>query len=199
MEEKILKGKKVAELKEIARTFGIDGYDAMKKAELIDALMETENKGENPVETAAVNENRGTEQGDGQKNGQRSVVPDKADRTEMEGFLEVNQDGFGFLRFDNFETSDKDIYVSPVQIRRFSDPQSGLHLQPIGCHTVKGFQDSVKTGKNPQMLLNIVIFPVGKDTGSHILVLDTFIGQNGRRQMGVKIHVLQTTHIQIRN
>jgi transcription termination factor Rho len=38
----------------------------------------------------------------------------------MEGFLEVNQDVFGFLRFYNFETSDKDIYVSPVQIRRFN-------------------------------------------------------------------------------
>ena len=120
MEEKILKGKKVAELKEIARTFGIDGYDAMKKSELIEALMATENKGEEPVETTVVNEDRGVEPNESQKNGQRSVVPDKADRTEMEGFLEVNQDGFGFLRFDNFETSDKDIYVSPVQIRRFN-------------------------------------------------------------------------------
>ena len=120
MEEKILKGKKVAELKEIARTFGIDGYDAMKKSELIEALMATENKGEEPVETTVVNEDRGVEPNESQKNGQRSVVPDKADRTEMEGFQEVNQDGFGFLRFDNFETSDKDIYVSPVQIRRFN-------------------------------------------------------------------------------
>ena len=120
MEEKILKGKKVAELKEIARTFGIDGYDAMKKSELIEALMATENKGEEPVETTVVNEDRGVEPNESQKNGQRSVVPNKADRTEMEGFLEVNQDGFGFLRFDNFETSDKDIYVSPVQIRRFN-------------------------------------------------------------------------------
>ena len=28
--------------------------------------------------------------------------------------------GFGFLRFSNYQTSDKDIYVSPVQIRRFN-------------------------------------------------------------------------------
>ena len=141
MEEKILKGKKVAELREIARTFGIDGYDAMKKAELIEALMATENKGAeiasdqtvvsgaamkaekaatDTEQASAANTDREAEQAAGQKNGQRSVVPDKADRTEMEGFLEVNQDGFGFLRFDNFETSDKDIYVSPVQIRRFN-------------------------------------------------------------------------------
>ena len=126
MEEKILKGKKVAELKEIARTFGIDGYDSMKKSELIEALMATENKGEEPAENGAVDREKAVSRDDrdvetvNSRNGQRSVVPDKADRTEMEGFLEVNQDGFGFLRFDNFETSDKDIYVSPVQIRRFN-------------------------------------------------------------------------------
>ncbi len=127
MEEKILKGKKVAELKEIARTFGIDGYDSMRKAELIEALMETENKGEEPVaktdepEIAADVKTDAKAQADNVKNGQRTVVPDKADRTEMEGFLEVNPDnGFGFLRFDNFETSDKDIYVSQTQIRRFN-------------------------------------------------------------------------------
>ena len=38
---------------------------------------------------------------------------------EVEGILELAEDGFGFLRFDNFLTSNKDIYVSPTQIRRF--------------------------------------------------------------------------------
>lgn len=50
MEEKTLKGKKVAELKEIARTFGIEGYDAMRKAQLIEALMNTEEPGQEPEE-----------------------------------------------------------------------------------------------------------------------------------------------------
>ena len=53
MNEKILKGKKVAELREIARTFGIEEYDHMKKAELVEALMNTENEGAEIVESPA--------------------------------------------------------------------------------------------------------------------------------------------------
>ena len=39
MDEATLKSKKVAELKEIAKTFGLKGYEKMRKAELIAALM----------------------------------------------------------------------------------------------------------------------------------------------------------------
>ncbi len=42
-------------------------------------------------------------------------------RPEVEGILEIQEENnFGFLRFSNFLTSDKDIYVSPTQIRRFN-------------------------------------------------------------------------------
>ena len=45
---------------------------------------------------------------------------ERGERPEVEGFLEIVEDNdFGFLRFNNFLTSDKDIYVSPTQIRRF--------------------------------------------------------------------------------
>ena len=44
----------------------------------------------------------------------------KQERPEVEGILEiVEENDFGFLRFNNFLTSEKDIYVSPTQIRRF--------------------------------------------------------------------------------
>ncbi len=43
------------------------------------------------------------------------------ERPVVEGILDIQEENsFGFLRFDNFLTSDKDIYVSPVQIRRFN-------------------------------------------------------------------------------
>ncbi len=48
-------------------------------------------------------------------------VEPKDERPVVEGILDIQEDNsFGFLRFDNFLTSDKDIYVSPVQIRRFN-------------------------------------------------------------------------------
>ncbi len=45
---------------------------------------------------------------------------DSRPRPEVCGILDIADEGFGFLRFNNFLTSDKDIYVSPVQIRRFN-------------------------------------------------------------------------------
>lgn len=43
------------------------------------------------------------------------------ERPQVEGILEIQEENnFGFLRFNNFLTSEKDIYVSPTQIRRFN-------------------------------------------------------------------------------
>ncbi|WP_409337454.1 transcription termination factor Rho [Eubacterium sp. F2] len=42
------------------------------------------------------------------------------ERPEVTGILDIVDGGFGFLRFDNFMSSDQDIYVSPTQIRRFN-------------------------------------------------------------------------------
>ena len=39
---------------------------------------------------------------------------------EVEGVLEVIDQGYGFLRFKNFLSSELDVYVSPSQIRKFS-------------------------------------------------------------------------------
>ncbi|MEA4960855.1 transcription termination factor Rho [Lutispora sp.] len=37
-----------------------------------------------------------------------------------DGILEVHTEGFGFLRSDNYQSGDRDIYISPSQIRRFN-------------------------------------------------------------------------------
>ncbi len=45
---------------------------------------------------------------------------DPSRRPEVTGILDIAEAGFGFLRFDDFLTSDRDVYVSPTQIRRFN-------------------------------------------------------------------------------
>ena len=186
MDEATLKSKKVAELKEIAKTFGLKGYEKMRKAELVAALMKddeptstkttepvdpkaeepakakakkpaktktkeqvqpkieepekpSETKSDEPdnskAEESAEPKKKGTRVGKGQKVPDE-VVPDKDGRYEAEGILDMAEDGFGFLRFNNFLTSDKDIYVAPAQIRRFKlktgDKVKGICRPPKG-------------------------------------------------------------------
>ena len=50
----------------------------------------------------------------------KNPVHKEQERPEVEGILEIAEGGFGFLRFNNFLTSDRDVYVSPTQIRRFN-------------------------------------------------------------------------------
>lgn len=120
MDEQTLKGKKVAELREIAKTFGLEGYEKMKKAEIIEALKKD---GKTPDEEKSVP--------------LQGVVPDKEDRFEAEGILELADNGFGFLRFNNFLTSEKDIYVSQTQIRRFN-LKTGDKIKGICRHPKEG-------------------------------------------------------------
>ncbi|WP_414601819.1 transcription termination factor Rho [Lentihominibacter sp.] len=135
MDEKTLKSKKVVELREIAKTFGLQGYEKMKKADLIANLMREDPKEENsnkddrdksvhgrdpqpgsnrePREPRESRESRDNRE-------PRETRESRDDRFEVEGILELAEDGFGFLRFNNFLTSEKDIYVAPAQIRRFN-------------------------------------------------------------------------------
>ena len=63
----------------------------------------------------------------------RAYAPTE-DRPEVEGILEVTDSGYGFLRFDRFRSSDKDVYVSQIQIRRFNlktgDKVKGIIRKP---------------------------------------------------------------------
>lgn len=57
---------------------------------------------------------------DEQKNLDKTKHENIEERPVVEGILDLAEGGFGFLRFNNFLTSDKDVYVSPTQIRRFN-------------------------------------------------------------------------------
>jgi len=110
-----LENKKLTELREIAKKLGIKSYTKYKKNELIDLIIET-------AEDQDANESK-IDEGISREN-----LPDKInDEIErnneadlVEGVLEIMSDGFGFLRFHNFLSSELDVYVSPSQIRKFN-------------------------------------------------------------------------------
>lgn len=91
--------KTVSELREMAKSSGIANYSKLKKDELIEALNQAELKKDEKVS---------------------EKEPLKEEPEEAVGILEVLADGFGFLRCENYLSGAQDIYVSPVQIRRFN-------------------------------------------------------------------------------
>lgn len=70
----------------------------------------------------------------------------------IEGILEVMSEGYGFLRGDNYLSSPKDVYISPVQIRRFRLTTGDL---------VKGISRYKEGEKFPSLIF------VGEVNGEH--------------------------------
>ena len=95
----------LAELKELAKEKGLKNISKLNKDELFELLNE-ENKVE---ETKASNTNNDSE---------RYKVTNEEDSI-VEGILEVLPDGYGFLRGENYLPTPKDVYISPIQIKRF--------------------------------------------------------------------------------
>ncbi len=94
------------ELKDLAKEKGIKNYSKLHKNELIDELTNIKNVDSNTEENVTITED------------DRYKLTTDGDEI-VEGILEVLPDGYGFLRGDNYLPSPKDVYVSPVQIRRF--------------------------------------------------------------------------------
>ncbi len=107
--------KKIQELREIAKTLDIKNISKLKKDELIEQI---ENKNVKKTET---------------KKAQELTLNDGDNL--VSGILEVlPENGFGFLRGENYLSTPKDVYVSPTQIRRFNlktgDKVSGIAREP---------------------------------------------------------------------
>ncbi len=138
-EMEIFKQKKVAELREILKALGVKGISGMKKQDMLDVLQEMHDEAERqraagardfekePGEEPEALEDEASEEVPGEEEKHNGVdFKDKKEqshkdgREEKTGILDIADGGFGFLRFDNFLTSDEDIYVSPTQIRRFN-------------------------------------------------------------------------------
>lgn len=115
------------QLKEVAKEHGIKNISKLNKSELAQKIKEIVKEKEKTTEEIE-NETFKKEE---EKTGTRLSDDRKSDVT---GVLEVLPDGFGFLRCDNYLSGTGDIYVSPVQIRRFNlktgDLISGISRLP---------------------------------------------------------------------
>ena len=96
---------------------------AAEPKESPEAVEAEEDKAEEEADakSEAKSEEKSEEKAEEKADAKSEEKTDEKSRPEVVGILDIAEDGgFGFLRFDNFLTSDRDIYVSPTQIRRFN-------------------------------------------------------------------------------
>lgn len=144
MDKNQLAGMKLNELKELAKSKGIRDAYKYKKEELLSLLSnyddmanDTENTQNESIEKQNIRysekaknlevfENEQDEYTNKEIN--TSNLPEKIveeielsgdEALKVEGILETHPDGYGFLRTNNYLTSEDDVYISPSQIRRF--------------------------------------------------------------------------------
>ena len=102
------------DLRELAKQKGIKGVNKLNKEALIEAIMQEHNGSKKEEVTE---ENVKIEQAETNK--KPLAEASQPGDYSAEGVLEVLPDGFGFLRGENYLSTPKDIYVSPIQIKRF--------------------------------------------------------------------------------
>ncbi len=127
-------------LKELAKARGIKGVSAMKKAEVVEAMLAQDEKEKAARQAAPMQvaekkpdklvekrpeERRQEERRPAQAFDRNAVYdantfpPELDSGQEANGILEVMPDGYGFIRCANYMPGENDVYVAPSQIRRF--------------------------------------------------------------------------------
>lgn len=123
----------LVDLKAIAKARGIKGTSAMKKSEVVEAMLLEDEKDkaknaaaekkavqENPAgKTAPVRETPMAKEASVTVKEEEKYPNDLDSGIEAHGILEVMPDGYGFIRCANYLPGDNDVYVAPSQIRRF--------------------------------------------------------------------------------
>ena len=121
----------LVELRQIAKENGAKNISKMKKEELIEFLKKIKQSKENIVNANASETDKTAKNEESNSSGYK--LTNEGDKI-VEGVLEVLPDGYGFLRGDNYLSTSDDVYISPVQIRRFrldkGDKVKGIARMP---------------------------------------------------------------------
>ena len=160
------------ELKKLAKENNIRNISKLKKEELIEVLKSLQNNNfeedeedifedeedfeENEKVDQTIDSRRRYDASDDEAElEEQNTVAYQVNNEEdeiIEGILEVLPDGYGFLRGNNYLSSPKDVYISPVQIRRFKLVTGDL---------VKGISRCKEGEKFPSLIF------VGEVNGEH--------------------------------
>ena len=143
------------DLRNLAKDKGIENTSKLKKAELIEKIMENYNKEKNiSNEIESENESSELETSKVEVTSNDAEYKLTGENDEyVQGILELLPDGYGFLRGDNYLSTNKDVYVSPVQIRRFKLDTGDM---------IKGIKRTPKEGEKFPALIY-----VGEVNGEH--------------------------------
>lgn len=132
MSQELLEKKNLSQLREIAKAYGIEKAYKYKKEELLELIIKTlssepvsgepDTSDETAISIEDVSEEK-LEITDLDTEDLSDKASEEMEQLEdiniAEGILEMHQDGYGFLRRDNYLSGEDDIYISPSQIRRF--------------------------------------------------------------------------------
>ena len=152
-----LKDMTLLDLKSLAKEHNIKNISKLNKDDLINILNQVLNSSETEnlktMDEEDLDEKREIER-QYDSNGEPIVdykLTNEGDEI-VEGILDILPDGYGFLRGENYLSSDKDVYVSMVQIRRF-------RLDNGDC--IKGISRFKEGEKFPSLIF------VGEVNGEH--------------------------------
>jgi len=176
---------KVFDLRTKANELGIKDTTSLKKAELIDKIIEVQSGEKEPDFAPKAAAIKGTQEVKDQPKEEKKVEEKpsevvkeekKEDKKEevpeqiREGYLEIAPDGYGFLRVKNGEFSDQDSYVHAQKIKQYGlrrgdyvvakckQVQEGRPAPVNSVLTVNGI-DVDKLGKRPNFDDLIPIYP----------------------------------------
>ncbi|MCT4585590.1 MAG: transcription termination factor Rho [Peptostreptococcaceae bacterium] len=166
----IIEKKNIKELREIAKALDIKGITKYKKGELVELILKSKDKNNDKKENENndvkidndIKDKKNIDEFKGQKKNEMNIPKKLVDEIQgekevniAEGVLEILPDGYGFLRGSNYLSTDKDVYISPSQIRRFNmktgDKIKGITRLPKSNEKFRALL-YVKTinGENPE-------------------------------------------------
>ena len=126
----------VVVLRDLAKARGMSNVSALKKAELVEAMLAEDAKQAQNDKTEGKQESASKAEESAKTDVAKAESADKKDSDKKDspeealssldsghtanGILEVMPDGYGFIRCENYLPGEHDVYVSPSQIRKFN-------------------------------------------------------------------------------